>query len=444
MSLKKNIVVSYIAQVLNTALGFIASIFITRILGPEGRGDYSIFVNALALSVVWLGFSLPSSIIYFSAGNKLNPNRLFTTMIICALCTTGFISLILPFLFQARIQWLIFPKEYQSFFWQALFAIQFFITQINSLIDAMLKSKKIFIPQAIMSTCMTVIAVLAWVLLYFRIIVIHEHGFGLVIIVTFLLLLPPLLYNLYVLTKKTDIRLSAKILSFGELKQMLRFAFLVYVCNAMQFLSYRMDLWFVNFYHGKAETGIYSLAVSLSQIMWMLPSVLASVLFSYMANSTKEEAVQYLVRYVRFAFYSTLILACIAFGVFYFAIPIIYGSEFSASRIMVGILFLGIVPFSIPIICGNFFAGVNKVIYNFWASFLGFLVCLVLDLLLIPHFKAIGACVATIFSYLTNAVYCLIIVRNIFKTPLNFSVITMLRVDVAKIWNGFKSNFSTR
>ncbi|HWR33730.1 MAG TPA: oligosaccharide flippase family protein, partial [Chitinophagaceae bacterium] len=85
MSVRRNILVNYGSQIINTGLAFVSSIFITRLLEAEGRGEYSLFTNSLQLFVIWLGFSLPVSIIYFVAGEEISKDRVFSTMLLFCL-----------------------------------------------------------------------------------------------------------------------------------------------------------------------------------------------------------------------------------------------------------------------------------------------------------------------------------------------------------------------
>jgi O-antigen/teichoic acid export membrane protein len=194
-----------------------------------------------------------------------------------------------------------------------------------------------------------------------------------------------------------------------------------------------MDLWFVDYYHGKSDTGVYSLAVTLAQLVWILPNAIASVLYSYMASSSQEDALLYLNKYVRISFYASLLISVTAFVFFYFTVPLIYGQGFVKSTIMIGILLLGIVPFSIPILAGSLFAGIHKVKYNFFASSIGFVVCLILDIVLIPRYGALGACYATVLSYLSNTIYCVYIIKFVLKGSINISPKKLIDQDFKSI-----------
>lgn len=50
--------------------------------------------------------------------------------------------------------------------------------------------------------------------------------------------------------------------------------------NFLQFLNYRLDIFIVNNYHGLYTVGVYTLAVGLAQLIWLVPSNLATLILN--------------------------------------------------------------------------------------------------------------------------------------------------------------------
>ncbi|HNO56026.1 MAG TPA: oligosaccharide flippase family protein, partial [Chitinophagaceae bacterium] len=216
MSLRKNILVNYGSQVINTGLAFISSVFITRLLGAEGRGEYSLFTSSLQLFVVWLGFSLPVSIIYFVAGEKISKDRIFSTMLLFCLLTTLLVILLLIVLKYTGGLWIIFPERFRGINWQLFFVAQFFIMQLNGIIIAYLNAFKVFTPQAKFATVIAFLSLVVWVLLYFKIINLPWSGFQLVVFVSFILSIPLWLFGFYLLRKNKIIVFTKSLLKTEE------------------------------------------------------------------------------------------------------------------------------------------------------------------------------------------------------------------------------------
>ena len=405
LSLRKNILVTYGSQIINTGLAFFSSVFITRLLGTDGRGEYSLFTNSLQLFVIWLGFSLPVSIVYFVASEKINKNRIFSTMLIFCLLTTLLVVLLLAVLNITGWLWIAFPENYRSFDWQLFFLIQFVLMQLNGIINAYLNAFKIFTPQARFASAMALLSLIVWSLLYFKVIVLPWSGFQLVVLVSFFLSLPLWFFGFYLLRKKRLIVFTSRILNTKEFTMVMKFAFIAYLCNAMQFLSYRMDFWFVDFFHGKSSLGVYSLAVALAQLFWILPNAMAPVFFSYTSGAKNDKMLERVVKYAHITFVVSCIGALLFLVFAYWVIPFLYGSEFSAAGWMIAILLLGVIPFTVTTILAAFFAGTNRLLVNFRTSFIGLIFAAAGYILLIPSMGAKGACIASVISYNASNVY---------------------------------------
>ncbi len=390
---------------INTGLAFISSVFITRLLGAEGRGEYSLFASSLQLFVVWLGFSLPVSIIYFVAGEKISKDRIFSTMLLFCILTTLLVILLLTVLNYTGGLWIIFPERFRGINWQLFFVAQFFILQLNGIIIAYLNAFKIFTPQAKFASVIAFLSLVVWALLYFKIINLPWSGFQLVVFVSFILSIPLWLFGFYLLRKNKIVVFTKSLLKTEEFIMVMKFAFIAYLCNAMQFLSYRMDFWFVDYFRGSTSLGVYSLAAALAQLFWILPNAISQVLFSYFSDTKNKNILNQAIQYAHITFIVSLIGAVLFFLLAFFAIPFLYGKEFSNAGWMIGILLLGVLPFTITTILASFFAGTNRLFVNFRTSLIGLVFAALGYILLIPRWGVMGACIASVISYNASSVY---------------------------------------
>lgn len=390
---------------INTGLAFISSVFITRLLGAEGRGEYSLFASSLQLFVVWLGFSLPVSIIYFVAGEKISKDRIFSTMLLFCILTTLLVILLLTVLNYTGGLWIIFPERFRGINWQLFFVAQFFIMQLNGIIIAYLNAFKIFTPQAKFASVIAFLSLVVWALLYFKIINLPWSGFQLVVFVSFILSIPLWLFGFYLLRKNKIVVFTKSLLKTEEFIMVMKFAFIAYLCNAMQFLSYRMDFWFVDYFRGSTSLGVYSLAAALAQLFWILPNAISQVLFSYFSDTKNKNILNQAIQYAHITFIVSLIGAVLFFLLAFFAIPFLYGKEFSNAGWMIGILLLGVLPFTITTILASFFAGTNRLFVNFRTSLIGLVFAALGYILLIPRWGVMGACIASVISYNASSVY---------------------------------------
>jgi O-antigen/teichoic acid export membrane protein len=404
LSLAKNITTSYTSQIINILLGFVSSVFLTRILGAAERGEYALYINGLTVATIFLGFGLPSAIIFFVSSNKISVKKLFSFIVVFNIAMTFVIAIVLQILFITGLQNFILPDKFQSTFYEFVFILQFFVALINSSLIAILNGRKYFVTVSIINVVITAIGTTLYILFYYKLINWNGEGFKLIITLSLFVSFLQSIIIIYFYYRYIGIKFSG-FLKFKETKSLFTFSLIAYACNGIQFLTYRADIWFVDYYRDISTVGIYSLAVSLAQLLWILPNVIAGILFSYMAGCNREKAIEYTLFFTKLSFFASLIMAIAAFTIFYFFLHIIFGDEFSSAVPLIGILFFGIVPFSTSIIFGSFFAGTGYIHHNLITSILGFCVAIFFYITLIPKYGASGAALASIVSYISCTLY---------------------------------------
>ena len=70
-SISKSAIYTILTQIPAQIFGVIAGVFITRILGPEGRGVYALFFADISLLSTILGFSVGTAITFYIANKKI-------------------------------------------------------------------------------------------------------------------------------------------------------------------------------------------------------------------------------------------------------------------------------------------------------------------------------------------------------------------------------------
>jgi O-antigen/teichoic acid export membrane protein len=183
------------------------------------------------------------------------------------------------------------------------------------------------------------------------------------------------------------------------------YSFIVFITNVIQFFAYRVDYWILNFYHGREQVGLYSLAVRFAQLLWVLPILFASIIFPQVADMSKVQDTRKLLSLVRIANTIVLIGGVIAYAVAGVVIPLVAGEAFRPSIVPFHFLLPGILLFSLNIMLAAFFAGKGRLKVNLTASSICFASIVALDLLLIPRYGNRGAAIATSISYSLSTFY---------------------------------------
>src|ERR1700733_8398645 len=81
MSVERNVSHTLVLRVILTIFMMLQSVFVTRILGPEGRGLFAKFQAAQNFLILFLGLGVTSAVIYYVHNRKLTPEKFMGTSI---------------------------------------------------------------------------------------------------------------------------------------------------------------------------------------------------------------------------------------------------------------------------------------------------------------------------------------------------------------------------
>ena len=98
----KNTLITIVTQGLTFVFGIGISVIIARILGPEGRGIYSLAILLPSFLVYFTSFSIGQASIFYLGKRRYSPKEVFGNNIIYAVLTSTFailIGLIIVFFF---------------------------------------------------------------------------------------------------------------------------------------------------------------------------------------------------------------------------------------------------------------------------------------------------------------------------------------------------------
>lgn len=213
---------------------------------------------------------------------------------------------------------------------------------------------------------------------------------------------------------------------------------IVLITNIIQFLAYRIDYWFIDYYHGKDQLGLYSLAVKLGQMLWMIPLLMAGILFPRVAGNAGDEEEGKWLALIRITNAFLLLVSVMAALLAGWAIPFFAGESFRESIVPFIYLLPGLLFFCCNIIFAAYFAGKGMTMVNLRGSGICFLIVLVGDILLIPAFGIRGAAIASSLAYTAAGLHHLYLFAMHKKIPLSSVIMIqdndwkMIRFNIKK------------
>ena len=171
-----------------------------------------------------------------------------------------------------------------------------------------------------------------------------------------------------------------------------------YSATVVTFAVMRSGIFFVNYYGGKGDAGLFAIAQQMSELLVIVPSVIGTLLFSRIAGGNSKELTARVTRTTAAVFLPLFIILAVGRKTL---ITILFGSSFlPASE-----AFLILLP-------GTFFLGLEVIIASDiagrgypWPAALAWIPILIMNVIgyttLIPRYGINGAAVSSTISFLT-------------------------------------------
>jgi O-antigen/teichoic acid export membrane protein len=172
-----------------------------------------------------------------------------------------------------------------------------------------------------------------------------------------------------------------------------------HIGNMLQFINYRLDMFFVNYFLGPAGVGIYSVSVGIAELLWYLPNAIGFIVFPKAASTQPEVMNVFIPRIFSIALGLT---ALGAFGLIFFGkqiIHLLFSSSFNSAYFPLVALLPGAVLLGGAKILSNDIAGRGYPHYNSINSGVAAILTIILDLMLIPSYGVLGAALASSVAY---------------------------------------------
>jgi O-antigen/teichoic acid export membrane protein len=393
----------FLSNLLSLVLAIGTSIFLTRALGVQGRGEFALFTASAGVLALFLGWGLDSAIRYFVAQKKLDFSAIAASLG-AYLAVLGPVLLLLVHSNETLLNnELLIPNSIQSTSVEVLLVGMVLANIGFSGVSSMLAGTMDFKPLNILSVALSFTSFVTYAAFW----LVRELGWfevdtRLILVAHLSLAVANLITLGLIVRRRLGIRLPSPLVERATLLRMVRYGSLAYLGTLLQFLNYRVDYWIVQHFRGEEALGLYSLASSLAMMLWMLPRAGASVLLPATAAGDLGATAAHAARMSRVSVGvgAALMVPLVPFAGWW--IGLLYGEEFAGSATPFVILLTGCIPFIATIVLASSLAGINRLDVNLRASGAGLIATVVLDILLIPKWGLEGAAVASATSYLVT------------------------------------------
>jgi len=188
--------------------------------------------------------------------------------------------------------------------------------------------------------------------------------------------------------------LGRRIASFGLRGQ---------VGGVMSLLNLRLDFILLSVLAGPAVVGVYAIASKFAELTRILGMAFQYVFYPKFARESRLEATQNARRLMLRAGVVSSVAIVPLWVSAGFVIPAFYGSDFAAAVSPARIILVGLVFDGVASVLIAFLYGIGRPGLGSAGIGVGLLTTVVLDLLLIPNYGAVGAAVASAVAYTATA-----------------------------------------
>lgn len=390
---------SFATSILSIVIGLVSSIVIARGFGPTAKGSADLIVATGTLLAMVFGLSLQSGIVYVVARGRAVINGLLIRLALIALFQTLLATIALVGLVRTTLAPALVPPGSERWGVIAIALLVLGILLSGHYRNVLIGLQEI--PRVnlinLYGQIVTLIAILVFIYAaWFRsqqltaeALVWVQVGGSMAIVFLFLWTLRPWL--------------TGSIRQESGLSEVITYSLPSYLANMAQFLNYRLDIFFVSYFVGVKGVGLYSLAVGIAQLLWLVSGATSQVLLPDVAASTDQvSAQQRTARVARLSLWLSIVLAGGLVIGGDMLLPLVFGAAFRESVPALMWLLPGVTIFSIANVIGSYLAGIGKPHLNLAVALVGLVVTVALDFVLIPWLGIIGAAIASTLSYLAT------------------------------------------
>jgi O-antigen/teichoic acid export membrane protein len=379
----------------------VATLLVARTTGPAGVGVYALLRVLPGLAGVVLSAGLPGATTYFLAGPERENKRLPTTLVAMALAG-GLLGTALWALGAPLLQAALFPRLSLPLILLAG------ITVLTQLVVATAKSCSQGTDDLPGANRVIVNEEFMFLPAYGALWALGVHGYAASIwgllfadVVTAVFATGRLARRGFFRdAARPSIDLARRIAGYGLRAQ---------VGGILTLLNLRLDFLLISVLTGPAVLGVYAVASKFAELLKIPPLALTYVLYPKYAREGQQSAATKARKLIPKAGLLTAGAIVPVWLAATYLIPALYGSDFTGAITPAHIILIGLAPQGIAAVITAFLYGIGRPGLNSWAMAVGLVATVVLDLLLIPRFGAVGAASASAVAYASStlALVCL-------------------------------------
>jgi O-antigen/teichoic acid export membrane protein len=412
----------------------VVTIAVARVLGPSGKGAYSLILLVPTLLFTLGNLGINISNVYFGGKQKYSWTEIASNSLILALALGFAIAaafLLYFFIFEPSFLKELEPRSLVLA--TLMLPVNFLFIYFRYILLGQNRIKEFNLVGLASSSAL--LALIFLILFAFR-----GEVFGAILATAGAALITTILC-IHLVRRVTPITWSFHPALFND---SLKFGIKGYLGNVIQFLNYRLDMLLVNFFLSVVFVGYYTIAVSFAEALWYFPGAVGTVIFARTSGVSTEEANRFTPRVFRNTLFLTTLAAVALFILSKSFVLLLFGSAFLPAIQPLKILLPGVVALGSAKVLTNEIVGRGRPIINTIAAGVSLIINILLNILLIPAMGISGAALASTISYsVTSIIVFIVFIRISHNTTFDTLIIKPedLRVYAQLLTKGLKLVF---
>ncbi len=410
-----------LVKIPTTICVLIYMILLTRLLGPEGNGVYTLIITNIQIASLLLSFGSKSSTTFFSAKKKLPIDKILGLTILFLGIAISLMSLLLllTHLNIAHLRSVFLPSRYTETFFFVFILFMFLFKNLfrvyHSLFTGLTHFKELNAYHLI--SHLVQVVVIGGLYFYCQY---SEFQCSMSVVFLWILLIEFLNSGIFTFLffKKIPFRVNYQISIQEDLIPFLKYGIKGYGYNLGEYINKRLDVWLIEIYKGTAVLGQYGLATQVSNFVLELIRPINVVLFPYLTKMEKEKGAVLFCKIFRVYVIFYLFFAASVWLTADKVIPFVFGVAFLDSIFPMKLLVIAVVFAGTRNILSIYNKAYERQRFSLIGTYLGLIATIILGFWWVPLYGIIGAAYVSLVAYGMTALFMFVTLLPHLKQPL--------------------------
>lgn len=411
---------TYASRLILAIVTFLTNVLIARKLGTSGVGNYALILASGMLLAHLLSFGLESALIYFTSKKIKSRNKLLKFAVTYALSITLLATIIINTLNIFDI--FKFQHSY-------LVCIVMLFQMLQSLLIAIKtgEGQLYFINKCLIFCHCIFLFLVAFIL--------PTNYQNYLTIVTAYIFIS---FIFFVLITK-DVKWFGSSSEQIPSKDLFIYARRSYIANISGVIRLRIQIIILSLFALPPSLGIFSVAQSFTEALYILPIMLSSILIPSISNLEKKAQEKSFINFTKFAFYTGLAMLIGIQLIAPIIIPLIYGDQYVEVVTVLRVLSISVAFYCLNKMFMGFLFAINKPELCSRAEFIAMIIAIVFSLVLAPIYGATGIAISAVLSAISLSIVLMFYLKQVSKVRMR-DIILLKQNDITLLFDNIGLN----